>query len=709
MERVSVFGKYSVTLYLMDNGRFIQVILPLKLEWEPYYRLPEGMSVAVGERVGVVFAHRHYIAVVSGLDCHPTSSPDKILDIEGVETGLPSIGEREIAFWRQVANYYLCSVGEVYKAAYPSVAIRQEETEVRVRQQLERRKERLLEKIGKAKFERTRQRYQAELEALENQRLEERPPQVKTLSEAQQKALGSIKEAFAKGKTVLLHGVTGSGKTEIYLNLAAQVLAEGKSVLFLVPEIALSRQLEERVSEALPEVMVYHSAESAARRREVADRIREADACCVLGTRSALFLPHRNLGLIIVDEEHDRSYKQDSPAPRYNAREAAIMLAICQDARVLLGSATPSLESLYNADTGRFAKVELKERFYKGEEAELMIIDTAAERRKNGMAGSFSLKLLAEIHKTLEQGKQVALLRARRSYAPAVQCSECGKTIKCPHCNVSLSLHRNPERLVCHYCGHTQAYSAVCPDCGGALVPLGGGTQKIAEELQAFCPQARIARLDSDTPPKEEAAIIKSFAKAETDILIGTQMVTKGFDFSGLSLVAVLQADSILAQQDFRADERAIQLFEQFRGRSGRRGSGGLFVIQTREPGHHVFSRLKGEDDTAAILEERRTFGYPPYSRMIQLIFRDGSEKRIDYLSKELAEQLESSLEGVSVVGPYSPAVDRIADQYIRHIRIILPRDKRLSERKEMLVKTISIFEKEYKYPGHIVVDVDPV
>ena len=692
----------------MDRSEFIQVILPLKLEWEPFYKVPEGINVQVGDRVGVIFAHRKYVAVVSNVNCTPTTAIDKIQEIERVDSGLPGIGEAEIAFWRQIADYYLCSVGEVYKAAYPSIAIKQEETEVRIRKQLELRKERLQDKIEKARFERTKERYRAELEALEAKGETEHTVHLNTLSEAQTKACESIKTAFEKGKTVLLHGVTGSGKTEIYLNLAAQVLAEGKSVLYLVPEIALSRQLEDRVKDAFPEVMVYHSAETSAHKREVADHIRAEEASFVLGTRSALFLPHHNLGLIIVDEEHDRSYKQDSPAPRYHAREAAIMLGICQGASVLLGSATPSLESLYNTETGRFAKVELKQRFYQGEEPELLIIDSVAEHRKNGMSGSFSLKLLAEIRRTLDAGKQVVLLRARRSYAPAVQCSECGKTIKCPHCNVSLSLHRNPERLVCHYCGHTEAYTGVCPDCGSPLVPLGGGTQKIEEELAEIYPEAKIARLDSDTPPKEEAAIIRSFAKGETDILIGTQMVTKGFDFSGLRLVAVLQADSILAQQDFRADERAIQLFEQFRGRSGRRGSGGLFVVQTREPGHHVFARLDGEDDTSALMEERKDFSYPPYTRMVQLIIRDSSEKRVDYMAKELAEVLGKALGPAVVVGPYSPAVDRIADQNIRHIRIMLPRDKQLSARKKAIVSTVTTFEKQRKYSGHIVLDVDP-
>ena len=692
----------------MDENRYIQVILPLRLDWEPYYRVPEGMDVEMGERVKVLFARREYSGVVSCTGAVPTTAPDKILPIQSVESGLPRIGEKEIALWRDVAKYYLCSVGEVYKAAYPSLKIQSEETQARTRERLEARKERLREKILRARRDETRERYREELEQLERGETTVGNGTFHPLSDTQNKALEGILKGFSAGKTVLLNGVTGSGKTEIYLELARRTLAEGRSVLYLVPEIALSRQLEMRVADAFPDVMVYHSAESGARRRDVADKVRSAPATLVLGTRSALFLPHRNLGLIIVDEEHDTSYKQDSPAPRYHARETAIMLGILQGAPVLLGSATPSLESLYNAEIGRFAKVDLKERYYSGNEAPLMVIDTVAERRKNGMAGSFSLKLLAEIRRTLDEGGQTILLRARRSYAPSVQCSACGHIRKCPHCNVSLSLHRNPDRLVCHYCGHTEPYDGLCPDCGEPLVPLGAGTQRIEEELSAIFPEARIARLDSDTPDKEEAGVIRAFAEGGTDILIGTQMVTKGFDFSGLSLVAVLQADSILSQQDFRADERAIQLFEQFRGRSGRRGKPGLFIIQTREPSHHVFARLEGTDDSAQLLEERRQFGYPPYTRIVQLMLRDPNEKRVNYMAMELSRTLSSLLPEGCVTGPYAPAVDRIAEQYIRHIRLMLPRDRQLTSRKDAVAQSVAAFEKERKYNGHIALDVDP-
>lgn len=646
----------------MDDSIFIQVILPLKLEWEPYYLVET--PVAVGARVKVEFAGKDYIAVVSAVDVTPPPQlVERILYIKAIERELPPVFPQEIAFWRSLAAYYLCTIGEVYKAAL------------------------------------LRDRVAAELP----QASEEAGREVQ-LSAEQERAAAEVRTAFSADKTVLLHGVTGAGKTEIYLQLARETLAAGKNVLFLVPEIALSRQLEDRVAAVFPDVQVYHSAKTWPRRAAVTKAVLEAPQYLVLGTRSALFLPHRNLGLIIVDEEHDNSFKQDSPAPRYHARESAIMLSLVQGAHVILGSATPSLESLYNAENGKFVKVDLKQRFHKGEEAEVLIVDTVAERRKNGMTGSLSLKLLKELSRTLEAGGQAVLLRSRRSYAPAVQCTECGTIPKCPHCNVSLSLHIHPERLVCHYCGHTEPYKGVCDHCGGALQPLGAGTQKIEEELQALYPRARIARLDSDAT-QAEARTIRQFAKGEIDILVGTQVVTKGFDFAGVSLVAVIQADNILGQQDFRADEHAIQLLEQFRGRSGRRGTPGLFVIQTREPHHPVFARLgEQKDNTAQLLEERRLFGYPPYTRLIHLTLKDANEKRLNYLARELAQSLP-----VASIGPYTPTIDKIADQYIRQIRIMLPRDKFLQERKRQLLQAINLFEKTHKYTGHLTIDVDPI
>ena len=699
----------------MPVPAYIQVILPLRLEWEPYYSLPEGIRVEVGDRVRVLFARKEYVGAVCAVGVTPRTDENRILPILAVEEGLPRVLPDEIKFWRAVSDYYLCSIGEVYKAAYPALKTGQEEVEARIKERLETRLERLRDKAEKARREDTRERYKAEIETVEAMLRGEKPaaaPTPVTLSPAQETAAQAARKAFADGKTVLLHGVTGSGKTEIYLKLAQETLEQGRSVLFLVPEIALSRQLEDRIATVFPDVQVFHSGVSAARRSQVASYVRKSSQYMVLGTRSALFLPHHNLGLILVDEEHDTSYKQDAPAPRYNARESAIMLGVIQKAQVVLGSATPSLESLYNAETGRFVKVDLKERFHSGEEAEIRIIDTVAERRKRGMTGSFSRKLIQEITHTLDEGGQVLVLRARRSYAPSVQCTECGKIPKCPHCHVPMSLHRGPDRLVCHYCGHTEPYTGICPSCHGELQPLGAGTQKVEEELTALFPERRIARLDGDTPDTEEAGIIRGFAAGDIDILVGTQIITKGFDFDGLSLVAVLQADSLVGQQDFRADERAFQLLEQFRGRSGRRGRPGRIVIQTREPEHPVYARLQGSDDTD-LLAERRIFGYPPYTRLVHITLKDSNEKRLEFLSKELRNALLAAFADAdtppAVIGPYAPAVDRIAGESIRQIRVMLARNKALTALKRTLAQAVSDFGKERKYTAHVVIDVDPI
>ncbi len=693
---------------------FIQVILPLRLEWEPCYVLQERVQVRIGSRVRVRFANQEYVGAVSALDVHPDMDENRIMPILGLAEGLPEVRPEEIRLWKAVSDYYLCSVGEVYKAAYPAMKIGQEEVEARGRERLEARLNRLRDKVEKARKDETRQRYQAEIDTLQA-RLEGRSAASTAgtivLSPAQETAVQAIRKAFSAGKTALLHGVTGSGKTEIYLQFARETLARGKSVLYLVPEIALSRQLEDRIAALIPCVEVYHSGESTVRRRQVATHVRENGCYMVLGTRSSLFLPHHGLGLIIVDEEHDTSYKQDAPAPRYNGRDTAIMLALIQGAQVILGSATPSLESLYNAETGRFAKIDLKERFHTGEDAEIRIIDTVAERRKRGMAGSLSRKLIAEIQASLDEGGQVLVLRARRSYAPSVQCTECGHIPRCPHCHVPMSLHRQPDRLVCHYCGHTEPWTGVCPVCGGTLQPLGAGTQKVEEELRDLFPAARIERLDGDTPDTLETDIIRQFAAKEIDILVGTQIITKGFDFDGLSLVAVLQADSLVGQQDFRADERAFQLLEQFRGRSGRRGQPGRLVIQTREPEHPVYTRLNDGDDEN-LLAERKLFGYPPYTRLVHLVLKDSNEKRLDYLSRELRNALLAAFDGTdtppAVVGPYAPVVDRVSGESIRQIRVAFSRNKALTALKRALAAAVSAFGKERRYTSHITVDVDP-
>lgn len=808
----------------MTGRIFIQVILPLRLEWEPFYyqeiELSESAGdasglfpvtsigsvterdkeqVRVGDRVRVNFAGKEYVGVVSMADAGKQAEEmgivDKVKPILGMAEGLEPVTKEEIELWRQIAEYYLCTVGEVYKAAYPAQKVEKEVVQARQEalkvereeknrtkiadkiKRLEERAEKKAELAAKARKSESRERYLAEKEMLEGEigllvreltsmvgelcrttgsvtgygdsvtyHQDEEPiggsiietsegtEKEISLSAAQEEAYSKIKEIFAKGKPALLHGVTGSGKTEIYLKLAQETLAMGKNVLYLVPEIALSRQLEDRISETFPELLVFHSGETMSRKREVATALRhagepaEGKGYVVLGTRSAIFLPHKNLGLVIVDEEHDTSYKQDSPAPRYNGRETAIMMAKIFGANVILGSATPSLESLYNCSVGRYGLVTLNKRFYDAADSDIEIIDTIAERRKNGMIGNFSRKLIEHIGKCLGEHRQVLILRERRAYSPIVQCQECGDIPKCRCCNVSLSLHRRAdgsERLVCHYCGRVYEYTGKCHKCGGELKPLGSGTQKIEEEASKLFPNARIARLDSDTAQsrKYETDTIRKFSNGEIDILIGTRMVAKGFDFSGLSLVAVLQADSILGQEDYRADERGLQLLEQFRGRCGRRGEKGLFVIQTSQPEHPVYQSIDGKLDEngtmARFLGERKLFGYPPYSRVIGVVIKDYNQARVDLLSRDLGEYLRGALavkvslapgvqNGPNVIGPYSPAIDKISNQNIRQIRVLLPKDRSLARNKETLAAAVERFEKEKKYTGHIALDVDP-
>ena len=752
----------------MAKASYIQVILPLKLEWEPFYRVDE-QAVAVGDRVRVIFAGKEYIGVVSAVDAQPEIDPKKIIPIVAVEKEMEKVFAQEIQLWRRVAEYYLCTVGEVYKAAYPLTKINLEEARAAALVKARERRERLLAGM-RAKVEKIREKlqkkqellekskpgtkaHQNHLEGLEKIRLELARAQEAveahekalhsdtaegrlpwsddsvSLSDVQKKAYEEIQSGFSEGKPVLLHGVTGSGKTQIYIKLAQQALSRGRGVLYLVPEIALSRQLQDRLFEHFGEdLMVFHSGESAVSRRNTAEKIRKASSgYIVLGTRSSLFLPHHDLGLIIVDEEHDSSYKQDSPAPRYNGRDAALMLSVIHKCDIILGSATPSFEELYNCQYGRHQLVRLNERYHGAQDSEIQVIDTKAERRKRGMEGSFSRKLIEAVRDTLGRGQQVMLLRSRRAWAPAMQCENCGEIVKCPHCNVSLTLHKNVggEFMACHYCGYKAAYTGICGKCSGPLKGLGAGTQKIEEEAAVLFPGARIARLDRDTyaDKKQESAIIKDFAAGRIDILIGTQMLAKGFDFSNLSLVAVIAADTLLGMQDFRADEKALQLLEQFRGRCGRRENKGIFVIQTSQPEHPVYNKLHASgketrDYMNDMLQERHDFNFPPFSRIIEITFRDKYEERAQRMAFKLAGILNqhfgtastrrTALDAAPVTGPYAPVVDKIADQYIRTIRVSLKKDRDLLKHKNALRGIIAAFEKSEKYPDHISIDVDP-
>ena len=740
------------------NLKYLKVILPLKLDWEPCYSvLPgtEGGVPSVGTRVSVRFAGRQYVGVVSESDVTPDIELTKIQRIIRVEDGISPVTEVEMRLWRFVSDYYLCPVGEVYKAAYPSLKndgemirnrerLRAEERLRRMNAALAAKRERLEAAVERrrAMYEKavrpeTREKYLEALTKAENE-LNALPLEIAaqddsrsytrlplpSLSLAQQTCLEQIRGFFSKKSPVLLDGVTGSGKTEVYISLAANVLDSGGSILYMIPEIAVSKQLGNRLKEVFGnQLALFHSGMSASARSLAVEKVRMGN-CIVLGTRSSVFLPFMDLGLVIVDEEHDNSYKQETPAPRYSGRDTAMMLARFHGADLLLGTATPSLESLYNCRTGRLAKVMLRERYFGDDRTVVEIVNTAEERRKRGMKGSFSYKLIDRMKEALKGGGQILLLRSRKSYSPAVQCSRCGKIPRCPHCDVSLSWHRDEGRLKCHYCGWNQPFNAVCPDCGGHLEPLGAGTQRVVEEVSMLFPDARVARIDGDmiSGSAGEEAVIRDFSQGLIDILVGTQIVTKGFDFARLSLVAVLQADSLLGFQDFRADEKALQILEQFRGRVGRRGQRGLFLIQTATPEHPVYKYVASEqrsDDLAeTILAERFAFGYPPFSRIIQITLRDSDEGSATSLAAALARAIRSEFgisglvrnqaDQVSVLGPYAPAVDKVSNLYIRLIRVSMMKNQTLMDNKRRLASLVSDFGKENRCSAQLSLDVDP-
>jgi primosomal protein N' (replication factor Y) len=700
--------------------RYVSVILPVKYSGEISYFLPENFEVFVGSRVRVDFAGKIYTGVVRKILSQaevPSYTPDgkeiNYKPILAVEE-LPAVLQQEMELWEKVAQYYMCTVGEVYKAAYPAVQVRQESVK-------------------------PRKKVEDFLKAVQEEADVAQEKNVPQLSGVQQKAFDEIKGSFASapGKPVLLRGVTGSGKTEIYISLALECLRQGRSVLYMVPEIAISKQLQGRLKKVFGErLLTFHSKQTAAEKARIHKILvynathgsegeapgncrEENSAVVVLGTRSSLFLPYSNMGLVIVDEEHDSSYKQTEPAPRYQAKDTAIMLAQIHGCNVLLGSATPSFESEYNCLAKRFALVELKEKFYGGAEPQVEIVDTVYAYKTRQMVGNFSQKLINEIRRTVEQGQQVLVFRNRRSYSPIVECEECGEIPRCPHCNVHLSYHKYNNTLRCHYCEHIAQFTGICKQCGTASFKYkGAGTEKLEEELAAILPQARIARFDADITQskKAEEQVIKDFAAGDIDILVGTQMISKGFDFEKLKLVAVLQADTILGVQDFRADEKAVQLLSQLMGRTGRRGERGKIIIQTSQKEHPVLVNLaQGQASadvqlsplTGLLLGERQQYGFAPYVRMVKIIVKHTDQARLDEICQAVKRGIEGSpdLQYKELTGPFTPQIDKIRGEWIKCFYIKFARDSRLLRNKELLGRCIA----KIKGNQSIILDVDPL
>lgn len=539
---------------------------------------------------------------------------------------------------------------------------------------------------------------------------------LKQLSSVQQEACNLVVENFASKDVVLLHGVTSSGKTEIYLHLIKDAINKGKQVLYLLPEIAITTQIINRLRVHFGnDVGVYHSKFSDNERVEIWNKLNAGDLNAykiILGVRSSVFLPFSNLGLVIVDEEHENTYKQYEPAPHYHARDAAIMLATMHKGKTLLGTATPSVESYYNTTIGKYGLVELMQRYQGIQLPEIKLVNTRVAKKKNNMKSHFSTELLDHISIALESKKQVILFQNRRGFSPYIECADCGWIPHCKHCDVTLTLHKNIRQLVCHYCGYALPIASKCNDCGSPSVQtMGFGTEKIEEELAIFYPQARISRMDLDSTRQKYAheQIISSFENQEVDILVGTQMVTKGLDFENVALVGILNADNMLNFPDFRAYERSYQLITQVSGRAGRKGERGKVIIQTTMPGNAIIKNVTGNDFESFIkeqLSEREIFKYPPFYRLIRITLKHKDADSCDKFAHQLVESLRQLL-GSRVMGPDRPLVGRIQNYYLKNILLKLERKNAILEVKNQISEIIQNVHSGYK-SAQVTIDVDP-
>ncbi len=538
------------------------------------------------------------------------------------------------------------------------------------------------------------------------------------LTDFQLTALNKIETYFNDKNTVLLHGITGSGKTEIYINLIDKCLREGKQVLYLLPEIILTSQIIRRLQKVFGNLVgIYHSKISDNERAELWHLMSKDDngKCrLIVGVRSSIFLPFSNLGLVIVDEEHENSFKQQDPAPRYHGRDSAIVLAAMHSAKVLLGSATPSIDSYYNALNGKYGLVEINRRYSDAGLPEIQIVDTRAAERKNQMRSLFSNYLLNEIDGTMKQGKQSVLFRNRRGFSPYVECSACGWVPVCENCDVCLTYHKRENRLVCHHCGYVMDMPRTCKACGDTqLITKGFGTEKIEDEIKVFFPEARIARLDADvtTSRQRYEKIIYEFENGLIDIIAGTQMISKGFDFKDLRLAGVLNADSLINFPDFRAEERAFQLLSQVSGRTGRSDIRGKVLIQTSQPQHPVFQDVVKADYKTfykRVVAERSMFAYPPYTRLIKIQLKHKDSLFLDDCALYLARELRKFF-GDGVLGPEYPLLSRIQNLYIKEILLKISRNHYGIQAKNCILAQIGQLRAYVKKPGLIIaLNVDP-
>ncbi len=541
------------------------------------------------------------------------------------------------------------------------------------------------------------------------------------LSNDQQETLDQVESQFRNNNVVLLHGVTSSGKTELYIKLIKETLEQGKQVLYLLPEIALTTQIINRLRKYFGnQVGVYHSRYSENERVEIwnnvlGNALNEKKFHIILGPRSALYLPFNNLGLVIVDEEHDYSYKQFDPAPRYNARDAAVYLAGLHKANVVLGSATPSVESYFNTKSGKYSLVELNKRFGDIQLPEILVADVKKETRQKTMKSHFSSLLIDHVSEAIEKKEQVILFQNRRGFSLRLECDTCNWMPECKNCDVTLIYHKHNNQLKCHYCGYSRRVPERCDSCGSTHLRMRGfGTEKVEDELAILYPDARIRRMDLDTTRSKHSyqSIISDFEERRVDILVGTQMVTKGLDFDNVSVVGILNADNMLSYPDFRAYERSFQLMAQVSGRAGRKKKRGKVIIQSYNPHHSAIRDVIDHDYQSMYrsqILERRNFKYPPFNRLINLSLKHKDPRLLNEASREFAMMLREKL-GNRILGPEYPLISRIKNLYIKNVLVKLERDEKLTDQKKTILKTIDKFRGESSYKSvRIIIDVDPV
>lgn len=755
--------------------KYVDVILPLPLDGTFTYSVPDGMEgkVVPGVRLLVPLGKsKKYIAMATRL--HDDKPAFSCKPVEAVLDNTPSLLPQQMRLWQWIGYYYMAPLGDVYNAAMPGglkstekfkpkmelyvelASTYRSEQALHVALNLVQRalkqaktlttflslshwdsldgdtpregikkvtKEELMNEshctaaVVKALIDRgILFTYELEIGRL-NTNGESHLDLIKPLSLAQQDAYNGILMQMMKKDVVLLHGVTSSGKTEIYIHLIRKTIEEHKQVLYLLPEIALTVQIMERLHRVFGDRLgIYHSKYSDAERVEIWQKqLSDHPYDVILGARSAVFLPFKNLGLVIIDEEHETSFKQQDPAPRYHARSAAIVLAKMYGAKTLLGTATPSMESYYNAQQGKYGLVELKTRYKGIQLPEIQVVDVKDLRRRKMMSGPFSPQLLAAVREALKNGQQAILFQNRRGFAPMVECKVCGWVPKCKNCDVSLTLHKSINLLTCHYCGYTYPVPTECPNCGSTeIMGRGFGTEKIEDQIAEIFPEAKIARMDLDTTRTRNAyeRLIADFSEGRTNLLIGTQMVSKGLDFDKVSVVGILNADSMLNYPDFRAYEHAFMMMAQVSGRAGRKGKRGLVILQTKNPTLPVIGQVVNNDYEGlyqGILEERRTFHYPPFFHLINVYVKHKYDKVCEQASQELSKTLRSWF-GERVLGPDKPAVARVKTMNIRKIVIKLENGIDQQKVREYLKFAQQQMGKDPRYGAlQIYYDVDPL